>query len=370
MTYYELVQAIHASPTKAYISIAGGGAGIFNMLLSQGGGSSTLIGAEIPYSLAAMEDLVGKGLKPVSKETAQAMARKSYEKAVRFSGDALAVGIGLTASLAKVPTEREGRIHEAWVCLDSAFERKTGHIKFNQKAFRDTTKTMRSAEEEVCWKTILWLLAKMSGVHTDILETESIGVQSIISIHTDTLFSGATWGGNITPWEGPAPKLLFPGSFNPPHSGHQEMANLASEVTGIDDCYAEISIVNADKGTMSSADLNERLLGMSKKGLSHRTVVTKARTFVEKAKLFPGATFVIGYDTAIRIIDPKYAGPVDDVLKCFEENGTKFVMFPRIVDGVMQSNLTIFPERFLKLVTVYTKDRKFAHLASKDLRAK
>jgi hypothetical protein len=36
--------------------------------------------------------------------------------------------------------------------------------------------------------------------------------------------------------------------------------------------------------------------------------LTRAATFEAKADLFPGAAFVLGWDTAVRVIDPKYYG--------------------------------------------------------------
>jgi hypothetical protein len=35
-------------------------------------------------------------------------------------------------------------------------------------------------------------------------------------------------------------------------------------------------------------------------------VITKAPVFYEKAQLFPGCTFIIGWDTMVRLVDPKY----------------------------------------------------------------
>lgn len=37
-------------------------------------------------------------------------------------------------------------------------------------------------------------------------------------------------------------------------------------------------------------------------------VVTRATLFIEKAELFPNSRFVVGYDTAIRMVMPKYHG--------------------------------------------------------------
>jgi hypothetical protein len=35
-------------------------------------------------------------------------------------------------------------------------------------------------------------------------------------------------------------------------------------------------------------------------------IASNAPTFLEKAQCFPGATFVVGYDTAERILQPRY----------------------------------------------------------------
>ena len=40
----------------------------------------------------------------------------------------------------------------------------------------------------------------------------------------------------------------------------------------------------------------------------------QAPLYPTKAKLFPGSTFVIGYDTAIRLVDGKYYGGDDAAL--------------------------------------------------------
>jgi hypothetical protein len=37
-------------------------------------------------------------------------------------------------------------------------------------------------------------------------------------------------------------------------------------------------------------------------------VLSRAALFVEKARLFPGSVFVVGYDTAIRLVNPRYYG--------------------------------------------------------------
>ena len=39
-------------------------------------------------------------------------------------------------------------------------------------------------------------------------------------------------------------------------------------------------------------------------------VLTRAPRFLDKARLFPGAAFLLGFDTAVRLVDAKYYAPV------------------------------------------------------------
>jgi hypothetical protein len=68
---------------------------------------------------------------------------------------------------------------------------------------------------------------------------------------------------------------------------------------------------------------------------------SNAPTFVEKARLYPGATFVVGYDTATRVIHPRYYGDSQaNMLAALEEIqtcGCRFLVAGRVDDaGVFQ----------------------------------
>lgn len=45
----------------------------------------------------------------------------------------------------------------------------------------------------------------------------------------------------------------------------------------------------------------------------------QAPLYTLKAKLFPGSTFVVGYDTAVRLVDAKYYGSQTQMLLQFGE---------------------------------------------------
>jgi hypothetical protein len=62
--------------------------------------------------------------------------------------------------------------------------------------------------------------------------------------------------------------------------------------------------------------------------------VTKAPTFLEKAKLFPGVTFVVGMDTWLEIINPKYYEfPVSELIRQFKQLQVDFLVFGRQQNG-------------------------------------
>lgn len=64
----------------------------------------------------------------------------------------------------------------------------------------------------------------------------------------------------------------------------------------------ELSVQNADKGFIQEEIVSQRAAQFQ----DRRLALTHAPLFSQKAKLFPESVFVIGYDTYVRLIDPKY----------------------------------------------------------------
>ena len=98
------------------------------------------------------------------------------------------------------------------------------------------------------------------------------------------------------------PAALLPGSFNPLHAGHLTLARVAGRLLSATVEF-ELSTVNVDKPEISESEVERRTRQFEGVG---RLWVTRAATFVEKAAQFPGTVFVIGHDTAVRLVDPRY----------------------------------------------------------------
>ncbi len=129
--------------------------------------------------------------------------------------------------------------------------------------------------------------------------------------------------------------IVLAGSFNPLHEGHMQIAKIASEITDRRVVF-EISIENVDKPDLPRPELEQRLSQFTGVG---DVAVTRARLFSDKAALLPGAWFVIGFDTAVRLLDDRYHSDGDaeaDVRK-LSDAGVKFVVAGRVDnDGVFR----------------------------------
>lgn len=98
------------------------------------------------------------------------------------------------------------------------------------------------------------------------------------------------------------PTALLPGSFNPVHHGHWTMAAAASELLGTPVAF-ELSRVNVDKPELSDEEIARRAAAFAGRA---DLWVTRAPRFIDKAELFPGTAFVLGADTALRLVDIRY----------------------------------------------------------------
>jgi len=136
--------------------------------------------------------------------------------------------------------------------------------------------------------------------------------------------------------------VIISGSFNPLHHGHEALARRAIGEEGENACgdyFFEMSTINVDKGPLSYEEMEKRVQYIIQRG--HRCMLTNAILFDAKAELFPNCIFAIGFDTYIRVVNPKYyprvTGGIDATMARIEAHGCEFFVGGRITQGEYRS---------------------------------
>jgi len=128
--------------------------------------------------------------------------------------------------------------------------------------------------------------------------------------------------------EGPVRGAILSGSFNPLHAGHEALALAAAAETGQPVIF-ELPVINADKPPLTYSEIERRLSQFRRR---YHVALTRAPLFRDKAALFPGSVFVVGYDTAARLVDPRYYGGEggrDEALRLFRGANCRFLVAGR-----------------------------------------
>jgi hypothetical protein len=137
--------------------------------------------------------------------------------------------------------------------------------------------------------------------------------------------------GEIRPGSDP-PRAILSGSFNPLHIGHTGLVETAAALLGAPVAF-EVSAVNADKPPLATEMLLDRLSQFAGRW---PVVAGAAPTFVEKSRLYPGAAFVVGHDTAARVIQPRYYGDSEPAMLAalaeMRDRGNRFLVAGRAGD--------------------------------------
>lgn len=119
------------------------------------------------------------------------------------------------------------------------------------------------------------------------------------------------------------------GAFNPLHVGHRRMIQIAHELLH-EPVALDISIINVDKPPLDYMELQRRLGQFPPEQTIY---LTRAATFEEKSRLFPGATFAVGADTLRRIAAPQYYGgsaaACQHAIERIAGRGCRFLVFGR-----------------------------------------
>ncbi len=366
------IREFHSSGRPAVLAITGGGTAAISRLLGVPGGSRSVLEAVVPYANASLAEWLSREPDSFcSADTALMMAAVAWQRAARLAGDGQnVIGIACTASLVS-DTPKQGA-HRCWVATQSAHETRLVHLVLNKGA------RSREEEESVAADLVLATLFAAAGLGAaplSLLAGESVDQH----VTTPPLLVREVWngershiwslpGGEIAGHMPEPPVGLIPGSFNPIHAGHRELHKVAQEILGGPVAF-ELAIVNADKPPLDFYSIKQRHAQFVAEPLA----VTRAPLFIDKARLFPNTTFVVGYDTAVRLIDPRFynqsAERMHAALAELRKLGARFLVAGRLTDsGFLTFDSLAVPAGFGDLFESIPESRFRADISSTGLR--
>ena len=304
------VAAIHQTPQRGVLVVTGGGAGLFDALLTVPGASATVLEALVPYAERSLHEFLGAPPRQAcSAETARALAMRAFNRALELGGD---FGFAVTASLATTRPKRGA--HRAHLAFQDAYATRTWTLEL-AKGERS-----RAGEESLVRAAGLRALAfaLAAGEAPDLPQIHAAGSDDLADLMLGK-----------REHVGPVPvDAVLPGAFNPLHDGHRAMRADAARRLGCTVAF-ELSIANVDKPLLDYLELNRRLAQFA----ASEVVVTSKPTFVAKARALGGVVFVVGIDTLARIAEARYYGGAADRDAAIEEMrtlGCKFLVYGRL----------------------------------------
>ncbi len=302
----ELIQSIHDRPTQVVLVVAGAGSRALADVLAVSGASGTLLEALVPYSKASFDAFLGHSVENyAAAQSARLLAGRAYTRARWLEPDNLSVaGVACTAAIiSDRPRRGTHRAHVACWQAEQLLEA----TLLLQKGARD-----RDGEETLVSHLLLNMLAQACGVteqlELGLLDGDELQVkrydfmaqaQALYDEECD--YFGIQAHGQPVALAARLP-LIFSGSFDPLHDGHLGMAEAAHKLLEQPVTF-ELAAKNVDKPSLAPQTILQRMAQFAGR---YTVLASHAPTYVQKSQLYPGATFIVGYDTAIRILNPRY----------------------------------------------------------------
>ena len=300
------VEAVLHSGARLVLATTGGGSELVSWLLNHPGASRAIVEAQVPYSEQALAAyLTSAGPHGANEQTARDMAGRAFVRAAAFAEPGQGcIGVGCSAALATDRLRRGADRGCIALRLECAYRLYT--LRFDKGA------ADRLAQEEVLSRLALEAIVEACGgpvagaVLPDFahLARRELALDDPLGL----LFAGELdvvemrSDGVIAPEVERGQRLFLSGSFNPLHEGHEQLVAAAGQLSGRQPSL-ELSIENVDKPPLQRSEVERRLKQMRGR---FPVVMTRSPTFLQKARLFGGCHFALGYDTAVRLLQGQY----------------------------------------------------------------
>jgi len=330
----QVVAEMHESPTMLVYDFAGAGAEALAWLHAVGGSSRTVLEAVDRYAPASLAEAIG-GVpeKTVSPQVAAALAARARRRARELAVPGVSViGVGCTATIATDRTKRGD--HRVCIAVEGALGLHTLALTL-RKGERD-----RDAEERLVSTLVLHAAATGCGVlhrrGVTLLGGEILDERFEAARPLADLLNGSRPHVALTPegellgaltWPG-AGVAIVSGSFNPLHEGHLGLAAAAQAHLGRPAAF-ELAPRNAEKPTLDALELYRRATQFQGRA---PLLLTSVALFSHKAALYPGSVFVLGIDTAARVLSPRFYDAEHDLdiaLDAVRAHGCRFLVAGR-----------------------------------------
>lgn len=345
-----------AGTHRLHIAATGAAAGLQGIFWSVPGCSALLGGASFPYAQSETDALLG--FSPgqyATRSTAVDLAIAAFMKVASSATVRAPVGVGIAASVASLEAHRgDHRVHVA------VFGE--GIARVATMVLRKDGKDARQRDGEAC--DLFALVSIMAA-----LEERTVGTPDFVRVmaaansfdllqgeEAETLFTERLMANplvlahgrrrpitDITAM-GPDGVLLHPGTFDPPHEGHIDGSRAAFHIFVADGARRRPSDVRRLVHTITMDPPNKpkltvttglrRTLALGKLGCD-TLLSTGDPLFVDKARRFPGACFVVGADTVIRMLDPQWGPSPETVADALMRAGTRLYVIGREVTNAL-----------------------------------